>query len=73
MNECKNDLIGLFDKSSELINKMKYIRRISEEIFKLIYEKLNDLSVITLLLTPERIYYKKYLFGKHGDLFLDKL
>ncbi|WP_314180528.1 TIR domain-containing protein [Abiotrophia defectiva] len=74
--EIKDELVDLFDESTEVINRSEDQDRgqMSEETIKeYLYGKLKDTSVTLVLLTPEAIEYKKNCFGEYDDWLYDEL
>lgn len=75
-NEIKNELLNLFDKSTEVINKSEDVDRsnMSEAtIQKYLYDKLRNTSVTVVLLTPNAINHKKGYFNKYDDWMYDEI
>ena len=74
--KIKDDLVDLFDGSTEVINRSedKDRSQMSEETIQdYLYDKLKDTSVTIVLLTPEAISYKKDLRGNYDDWLYDEL
>lgn len=74
--ELKEELIDLFDSSTEVINRSEDVDRsnMSEDtIQKYLYNKLKDTSVTIVILTPEAINYKKDLWGNYDDWLYDEV
>lgn len=74
--EIKDELVSLFDESTEVINRSEDTDRsqMSEETIRnYLYEKLKDTSVTILLLTPEAVSYEKDWYGKYDDWLYDEL
>lgn len=71
--EIKDELVDLFDESTEVINRSEDVDRsqMSEDtIQEYLYEKLKDTSVTIVLLTPEAVSYRKNSVEKvYGDLW----
>ncbi|VFA52101.1 TIR domain-containing protein [Enterococcus faecalis] len=62
--ELKDELIELFDSSTEVINRSEDVDRseMSEDtIQEYLYEKLKNTSVTIVILTPEAVDYRKNL------------
>ncbi|MEG3270609.1 TIR domain-containing protein [Streptococcus suis] len=74
--EIKDELVDLFDESTEVINRSEDVDRsqMSEDtIQEYLYEKLKDTSVTIVLLTPEAVSYKKNWIGNYDDWLYDEL
>lgn len=74
--KIKDELVDLFDISTEVINRSEDIDRshMSDETIRdYLYDKLKDTSVTIVLLTPEAISYKKDLQGIYDDWLYDEL
>lgn len=72
----KEELINLFDSSTEVINRSEDEDRsemTEETIRKYLYEKLKSTSVTIVILTPEAIEYKKDWLGRYDDWLYDEL
>ena len=66
----KDDLVNLFDESTEMINRSEDTDRsqMSEETIRdYLYEKLKDTSVTIVLLTPKAVDYNKDFWGEYDD------
>lgn len=64
--ELKDELIELFDSSTEVINRSEDVDRseMSEDtIQEYLYEKLKNTSVTIVILTPEAVDYRKNFWG----------
>lgn len=75
-NKIKNELIDLFDSSTEVINKSEDIDRsmMSEStIQKYLYDKLRNTSVTIVLLTPNAINHKKNYLNNYDDWMYDEI
>ena len=73
--ELKDELIKLFDSSTEVMNRSEDVDRseMSEgTIREYLYEKLRYTSVTIVLLTPEAVEYKKK-FGEYDDWLYDEV
>ena len=67
--EIKDDLVDLFDGSTEVINMSEDIDRseMSEETIKnYLYDKLKDTSVTIVLITSNAVTYNKDWFRANG-------
>ena len=74
--EIKDELVDLFDESTEVINRSEDVDRsqMSEDIIQeYLYEKLKDTSVTIVLLTPEAVSYRKNWLGNYDDWLYDEL
>lgn len=74
--EIKDELVDLFDESTEVINRSEDVDRsqMSEDtIQEYLYEKLKDTSVTIVLLTPEAVSYRKNWIGNYDDWLYDEL
>lgn len=74
--EIKDDLVDLFDGSTEVINMSEDIDRseMSEETIKnYLYDKLKDTSVTIVLITSNAVIYNKDWFGNYDDWLYDEL
>lgn len=74
--ELKDELIELFDSSTEVINRSEDVDRseMSEDtIQEYLYEKLKNTSVTIVILTPEAVDYRKNLWGEYDDWLYDEL
>ena len=74
--EIKDDLVDLFDGSTEVINMSEDIDRseMSEETIKnYLYDKLKDTSVTIVLITSNAVTYNKDWFGNYDDWLYDEL
>ncbi|KAJ82224.1 TIR domain-containing protein [Enterococcus faecalis] len=74
--ELKDELIELFDSSTEVINRSEDVDRseMSEDtIQEYLYEKLKNTSVTIVILTPEAVDYRKNLWGGYDDWLYDEL
>ncbi|MCO4500926.1 TIR domain-containing protein [Streptococcus infantarius] len=74
--EIKDELVDLFDESTEVINRSEDADRsqMSEDtIQEYLYEKLKDTSVTIVLLTPEAVSYRKNWIGNYDDWLYDEL
>ena len=74
--EIKDELVDLFDESTEVINRSEDVDRsqMSENIIQeYLYEKLKDTSVTIVLLTPEAVSYRKNWIGNYDDWLYDEL
>ena len=74
--EIKDELVDLFDESTEVINRSEDVDRsqMSEDIIQeYLYEKLKDTSVTIVLLTPEAVSYRKNWIGNYDDWLYDEL
>lgn len=74
--ELKDELIELFDSSTEVINRSEDVDRseMSEDtIQEYLYEKLKNTSVTIVLLTPDAVDYRKDLWGRYDDWLYDEL
>lgn len=74
--DLKDELIELFDSSTEVINRSEDEDRSSmteETIQKYLYDKLKDTSVTIVLLTPEAVNYKKNYLGEYNDWLYDEV
>lgn len=74
--EIKDELVDLFDESTEVINRSEDVDRsqMSEDtIQEYLYEKLKDTSVTIVLLTPEAVSYRKNCIGNYDDWLYDEL
>lgn len=75
-NDLKEELVKLFDSSTEVINSSEDVDRseMSEDtIQKYLYKKLKNTSVTIVLLTPEAVNYKKNWLGFYDDWLYDEL
>lgn len=73
--EIKDELVDLFDESTEVINRSEDVDRsqMSEDtIQEYLYEKLKDTSVTIVLLTPEAVSYRKNWIGNYDDWLYDE-
>ncbi|MGT2910770.1 TIR domain-containing protein [Streptococcus cameli] len=73
--EIKDELVDLFDESTEVINRSEDVDRsqMSEDtIQEYLYEKLKDTSVTVVLLTPKAVDYNKNC-GEYDDWLYDEL
>ena len=74
--EIKDELVDLFDESTEVINRSEDVDRsqMSEDtIQEYLYENLKDTSVTIVLLTPEAVSYRKNWIGNYDDWLYDEL
>ena len=74
--EIKDELVDLFDESTEVINRSEDVDRsqMSEDtIQEYLYEKLKDTSVTIVLLTPEAVSYRKNWIVNYDDWLYDEL
>lgn len=74
--EIKDELVDLFDESTEVINRSEDVDRsqMSEDtIQEYLYEKLKDTLVTIVLLTPEAVSYRKNWIGNYDDWLYDEL
>lgn len=74
--EIKDELVDLFDESTEVINRSEDTDRsqMSEDtIQEYLYEKLKDTSVTIVLLTPKAVDYNKNFWGEYDDWLYDEL
>ncbi|EGO2592526.1 TIR domain-containing protein [Enterococcus faecalis] len=74
--ELKEELIELFDSSTEVYNRSEDKDRsdMSEKtIQKYLYEKLKKTSVTIVLLTPKAVDYRKDIYGIYDDWLYDEL
>lgn len=74
--ELKDELIELFDSSTEVINRSEDVDRseMSEDtIQEYLYEKLKNTSVTIVILTPEAVDYRKNFWGEYDDWLYDEL
>ena len=74
--EIKDELVDLFDESTEVINRSEDVDRsqMSEDtIQEYLYEKLKDTSVTIVLLTPDAVSYRKDWIGNYDDWLYDEL
>lgn len=74
--EIKDELVDLFDESTEIINRSEDVDRnqMSEDTIKeYLYKKLKDTSVTIVLLTPEAVSYRKNCIGNYDDWLYDEL
>lgn len=74
--EIKDELVDLFDESTEVINRSEDVDRnqMSEDtIQEYLYEKLKDTSVTVVLLTPKAVDYNKNFWGEYDDWLYDEL
>ena len=74
--EIKDELVSLFDESTEVINRSedKDRSQMSDEtIQSYLYEKLKDTSVTIVLLTPDAVSYRKNWIGNYDDWLYDEL
>lgn len=74
--DLKEELIELFDSSTEVINRSEDEDRsemTEETIRKYLYDKLKNTSVTIIILTPEAINYRKDWFGEYDDWLYDEL
>lgn len=74
--EIKDELVDLFDESTEVINRSEDVDRsqMSEDtIQEYLYEKLKDTSITIVLLTPEAVSYRKNWIGNYDDWLYDEL
>ena len=74
--EIKDELVDLFDESTEVINSSEDVDRsqMSEDTIQdYLYEKLKDTSVTIVLLTPKAVDYSKNLWGEYDDWLYDEL
>lgn len=74
--EIKDELVDLFDESTEIINRSEDVDRSQmsdESIQDYLYEKLEDTSVTIVLLTPKAVDYKKNFWGEYDDWLYDEL
>lgn len=74
--EIKDELVDLFDDSTEVINSSEDRDRsnMSEgTIQNYLYEKLKGTSVTIVLLTPEAVSYRKSFLGVYDDWLYDEL
>ncbi|AOA00717.1 molecular chaperone Tir [Carnobacterium divergens] len=75
-NELKEELIELFDSSTEVINRSEDVDRseMSEDTIQdYLYDKLKNTSVTIVLLTPEAVQYKKDWWGTYDDWLYDEV
>lgn len=75
-NNLKQELVDLFDSSTEVINRSENENRsgmTEETIQKYLYNKLKDTSVTIVLLTPNAVDYKKNIFNQYDDWLYDEL
>ena len=74
--EIKDELVDLFDESTEVINRSEDADRsqMSEDTIQdYLYEKLKDTSVAIVLLIPEAVSYRKNWIGNYDDWLYDEL
>lgn len=74
--EIKDELVDLFDESTEVINRSEDVDRSQmskDTIQEYLYEKLKDTSVTIVLLTPEAVSYRKNWIGNYDDWLYDEL
>lgn len=74
--EIKDELVDLFDESTEVINRSEDVDRSQmskDTIQEYLYEKLKDTSVTIVLLTPEAVSYRKNWIGHYDDWLYDEL
>lgn len=74
--ELKEELLELFDSSTEVINRSEDVDRseMSEATIQgYLYDKLKDTSVTIVILTPEAVNYRKDWWGKYDDWLYDEL
>jgi len=74
--EIKDELVDLFDESTEVINRSEDADRsqMSEDTIQdYLYEKLKDTSVTIVLLIPEAVSYRKNWIGNYDDWLYDEL
>lgn len=74
--DLKEELIELFDSSTEVINRSEDEDRsemTEETIRKYLYDKLKNTSVTIIILTPEAVNYRKDWFGEYDDWLYDEL
>ena len=74
--EIKDELVELFDESTEVINRSEDVDRSQmsdESIQDYLYDKLKDTSVTIVLLTPKAVDYNKNFWGEYDDWLYDEL
>lgn len=74
--ELKDDLINLFDSSTEVKNRSEDVNRsemTDETIRMYLYEKLKRTSVTIVILSSEAVDYRKNNFGDYDDWLYDEL
>lgn len=74
--EIKDELVDLFDESTEVINRSEDVDRsqMSDEYIQdYLYEKLKETSVTIVLLTPKAVDYNKNFWGEYDDWLYDEL
>lgn len=74
--DFKNELVELFDSSTEVINRSEDKDRseMSEDtIREYLYKKLKETSITIIILTPKAVNYKKDVSGNYDDWLYDEL
>ncbi|EMF0511255.1 TIR domain-containing protein [Enterococcus hirae] len=74
--ELKDELVELFDISTEVINRSEDVDRsemTEDTIQSYLYDKLKNTSVTIVLLTPKAVNYKKNCIGEYDDWLYDEL
>lgn len=73
--EFKDDLVDLFDGSTEVINRSEDIgSEMNEETIKnYLYDKLKDTSVTIVLITPNEVSYNKDWLGNNDVWLFEEL
>jgi len=72
----KDELIKLFESSSEVINYSENVDRSNmadETIKKYLYDKLRNTSVTIVLITPNAISHNKNWLGQYDDWMYDEI